>query len=109
MELSNDVYNSVERYYNTLKYSGYKSYEEVYKLLIYIFIEELLTGELSEYVTHEDYDIISKILYYLYGTCMIPYPDYKKAVTSITPLINEYRLTENKEIRIADNYIRIKA
>lgn len=80
MELSNEVFNSVNRYFSALSHTGYKPYSQVYDLLALTFIEELLCGPLSEYINEEDYLSISKALNCLQGSCMIPYPDYKKGI-----------------------------
>lgn len=81
MELTNEVYDSLRRYFSALTHFGYKSYSQVNSLLIFIFIEELLCGPMAEYVTEEDYKYISDSLYCLYGkSCLIPYPSYKKSI-----------------------------
>lgn len=111
MELTNEVYNTVNSYFSVLSHIGYKSYEEVNKLLVFIFIEELLCGQLSQFITEEDYKIINNALYCLYGSCMIPFPNYKK---SFTPVINkmfdEYRITETGILRDVDPFgLRVKS
>lgn len=110
MDLTNDVYNAVDRYFSVLKHTGYKAYNEVEKLIAYIFIEEFLTGPLSVYITEEDYNIISNSLYCLYGTCMIPYPDYMKSADSIVSKLHNYRYTEDEILRAGNNYeVRVKS
>lgn len=102
MEITNDVFNAITRYFHTLHNLGYKKDRDVNNLLIYIYIEELLYGRMSEYVTEKDYNNINKVLYCLYGTsCMFPYPDYRKvAVDNISPgLYNKYRVAENGILR----------
>lgn len=80
MEFTLETYNSLGRYFSTLSYTGYKSYNKVYSLLIMIFIEELLCGPMSEFITEEDYSTISNGVNCLYGDCMIPYPTYKEGL-----------------------------
>lgn len=80
MEFTHEVYNSVDRYFSVLTHSGYKSYAEVYNLIILTFIEEMLCGPMSEFITEEDYKYITGSLQCLYGSCMIPFPDYKKGM-----------------------------
>lgn len=78
------VNTSLDRYFNTLSKFGYKSYSKVGKLIILIFIEELLRSDCKSFITDEEDMIIHKALYCLYGsTCLIPYPEYV-ATTSIT-------------------------
>lgn len=109
MELSTDVFNSLTKYFSSLEHFGYKSYGEVYKLLVYIFIEEMLHGSMSEFITDDDYDIINNSLYCLYGSCMIPYPDYKKGIEHMrTNNYDGYRFTEDDVPRILEtNNIRV--
>lgn len=111
MQLVTDVYNSLNRYFSLLSHTGYKSYNEVYKLIVYIFIEELLYGPLSEYIDDKDYNDINDALYCLYGSCMIPYPNYKESYTNVVSRIpDKYRITEDSIIRQSnDNKLRIES
>lgn len=71
------VYNSLTSYFTSLKNIGYKKQSDVNRLLVFIAIQELLDNDFRGLVSEEDYDIINKALYCLYGsTCLIPYPDY---------------------------------
>lgn len=74
VEITGNVFESLQRYFSTLTHTGYKSYDEVYRLIIYTFIEELINGPMSEFITDDDYGIIYKSLNCLYGSCTIPYP-----------------------------------
>lgn len=111
MELTNEVYSSVNKYFSVLSHTGYKSYAEVDELLIFTFIEELLYGPLSQYITEQDYNIITDSLDCLYGSCMIPFPAYKKSITGITKkLPNRYRVTESGVLRSIDTQnLRVKS
>lgn len=80
MELTNEAYNSINNYFSVLSHTGYKPYNEVEKLLVFLFIEEMLCGPLTQYITEEDYNIISNNIYCLYGSCMIPFPTYRMAI-----------------------------
>ena len=112
VELLNNLYKSLKTYYNTLFNTGYRKYPEVYKLLVYDFITELLTGDLRMYITESDYRKIMKALSCLYGSsCLISYPSYltdnsmfgntfSDSVVRITEMNNNIRLTEDEEIRI---------
>lgn len=111
MELTNEVYNSVNKYFSVLSHTGYKSYKEVNQLLVFTFLEEVLYGPLAQFITEDDYRVINEALYCLYGSCMIPFPDYKK---SFTPVINrsldEYRVTETDIIRSTEPLeLRVKS
>lgn len=71
------VYESLYRYFNTLSKLGYVSYSEVDKLIVLLFIYDLLEDNCSNFLTEEDRKIINNALYCLYGsTCLIPYPNY---------------------------------
>ena len=74
MELSTEVTNVLDKYFTSLLNSGYKSYEDVNKIIIYTLIEELLCGPMSEFVTKDDYKSIMSLLYCLYDSCNIPMP-----------------------------------
>lgn len=105
MDLTNEAYNAVNRYFSILKHTGYKVYSEVEKLFVFLFIEELLTGPLSQFVTDEDYKSISNSLYCLYGSCMMPFPDYKKAIDStVDRNFGKYRISENGILRNTETY-----
>ena len=57
--------NYLDTYFHTLSVLGYKDYNSVYKLLILLFIEELLTGEFSIFINEKDYRNITNLLYCL--------------------------------------------
>lgn len=76
------VNTSLERYFNALSKLGYKSYSEVDKLLVLIFIQELLDSECKSFITEDDYKAINQALYCLYGSsCLIPHPEYKSSAS----------------------------
>lgn len=104
MDITNDVYSSLMHYFETLKHTGYKSYNDVYSLIVYIFIEELLTGEMSFFITEKDYNAINKALNCLYGTCLIPYPTYLKGIDEVRRnMTDRFRYTEDTVIRTAQS------
>lgn len=112
--IRNNVFDSLKFYFNALSIFGYKNQNNVDKLLVYNFIEELLTGEMRYFITEDDYRIIETALSCLYGSsCLIPYPRYINNDTLfdarykeeiIVPLI-----TEDSNIRVLnDDRIRFK-
>jgi hypothetical protein len=108
MELTNDVYTSLTKYFSLLKKTGYKSYKQVEELLVLIFIEELLNGPLSQFISEEDYNSIANSLECLYGSCMIAYPDYKKAISEVLHKAPDYnRVTEDGTLRSLRKGLRI--
>lgn len=104
MEVTNDVFSTVNRYFHTISNLGYKKDKDVNRLIIYLFLEEFLCGPMSQFITEKDYNTIDKALYCLYGTsCMIPYPDYKKAYSEvIKSMPDEYRISENEILRMTE-------
>ena len=77
VELFDRVASSVDLYFATLAQFGYKRQTDVNKLLAYIFIVELLTGDMRFLIAEDDYRYIERALHCLYGsTCLIPYPEY---------------------------------
>ena len=59
---------SFTRYFNILSKLGYMSYSEVDKLLVLIFIYDLLESDCKFFITEEEYRILDNALYCLYGT-----------------------------------------
>ena len=102
-----------ERYFNTLSKLGYKSYSDVNKLLILSIIEDILSGELSFFVTEEDYRSITNAIYCIMGNnCLIDLPSYDTWDSAIHENKNRgsYRLTEGDVLRITeDSIFRIEA
>lgn len=111
MELANEVYDSINNYFSVLTHIGYKPYSDVYKLLLFSFIEELLYGPMSQYVTDDDYRAINEAIYCLYGSCMISFPDYKRSFDSvINRMPDKYRITETGVLRETEDYeLRVKS
>lgn len=70
-----DIVEALDRYYNVLSHTGYKSYCEVNNLLILSFIEELLS-KCKGLITEEDYNYLSKVVECLHGSCLIPFTKY---------------------------------
>ena len=100
----------LQNYFHALSIYGYKDYNEVDKLLVLLFIAEIVNSDLGYYITDEDYKILNQVLYKLYGTtCLIPYPKLNcnsasNAALNIIPRISQnniMRTTTNNIIRIA--------
>lgn len=82
MVVIDEVWDSLQSYFNTLTNLGYKSYKDTYKLIVYDFLLEMVTGDLRFYITEEDYRKIEFALYCLYGSsCLIPYSQYTQCNT----------------------------
>jgi len=79
MEIANDAYCQIKRYFDVLGKTGYYPEGDVGKFIIYLYIIYLLEGELSDFVTDEDYRTIYKALVCLWGSsCLIPYPEWRR-------------------------------
>lgn len=93
---------ALDRYFTTLHTLGYKSYNDVNKLIVLSTIEELLTSEFSFYITEEDYKSIVNALYCIIGdNCMIDFPSYASWDSLIHETNNDivYRITEDSILR----------
>lgn len=102
--------NAVIRYFTTLSQFGYKKYSDVDKLMVLLFVEEILTGEMAYLVTQDDYKVIVNALYCLMGsTCMIDFPVYESLDAIIHANIGMLTLknTGDSSLRISegDNFM----
>lgn len=115
VEISNQVFDSMGAYFNTLTQLGYKKQSDLDKLIIYNFIEEMLTGDMRFYITESDYRSIEQALSCLYGSsCLIPYPQYINDDYLFGHIDNgglvSTRITEDSNVRfIEDDRVRFKA
>jgi hypothetical protein len=80
------AYEALKRYFNILREFGYKCYWSVDKLLLLLFITELLNSDCSSFLTEDDRRMIYNVLSCLYGsTCLIDYPDSGRATSLKCP------------------------
>lgn len=108
MEISNFTYEAVIKYFEGLTHTGYRSYDEVGQLLALLFIEEILYGPMSEYVTDNDYKMLNNALYCLYGSCLIPYPVYLEGKGTFNrKVMDSYRITESEILRGYEDHLRV--
>lgn len=108
MEISKEAYEALIKYFNGLTHTGYRPYGEVYQLLALLFIEEILYGEMSMYITEEDYKAITDAMYCLYGSCLLPYPSYLEGRATIrNNVLDKYRTTETEILRNSNNHLRV--
>lgn len=78
--MNNVVYESIKRYFTSLSMFGYKSYNDTYKLLYIISIRDFIYNDFRELITEDDYRIIGRSLYNVFGTtCLLPYPQFCKS------------------------------
>lgn len=70
------LYNACLRYFTSLTNSGYVSDMDVKKLLLYVYIQELVNTP-SVSISEADYKHLEGALSAMYGTtCLMPYPNY---------------------------------
>jgi len=100
-EIDTVIINGLDRYFNTLCNVGYVNDDKVNRLLLLIFINEMLSGDFSHYITDDDYQSILNVLYCL-GNCMIDMPSFKVFNDSIYNVNNN----ENLSLRYDDSLIR---
>jgi hypothetical protein len=95
------LYSVYARYYNALEKTGYMSYANSEKLLVFSFILNYVFNDYRGLLSKEDYHLIDNALNCLYGTtCLIPYPDYLKMGKLCLGDISElaYRLKNVEDI-----------
>lgn len=92
---------SIDNYFSVLSNFGYVNYNHVDKLLVLVFINDIINGMFGNIVSEDEYKILNKCLCCIYGTsCLFPYPKY--LVTSELPknYISKYfRVTEDSILR----------
>lgn len=102
-----DLHQALKAYFNILRRTGYKKYSQVDDLLILSAIEDIMNGPMVEYVTEDDFRVIDKALYCVYGqSCMIPYPAWKKSLKPLVKtVLKKIRITEDELIRCTEKYL----
>ena len=95
--IDNELLKYLNIYFNTLSRLGYMSYSEVDKLIVALFLGEVVEGLFGELISEEDFKSITKAFYCLYGSsCMLPYPKLNKGTAFFSgfssPLL---RITED--------------
>lgn len=103
-------YESVNKYFNALSKLGYFDYSHVYKLLLLLFVEDIIDGNFVDLIPEEDYRVIANCLYCIYGTsCLVPYQAYLTTIeVSKAPNYDKFRTSEDSEFRETElNEMRI--
>ena len=105
MDINQLTLDSINRYYQVLKRTGFIGDQEVYKLFILSFLDDLFKEDFSWYITEENYKLIDNLITYLSkSSCIIP---YTKVAFHIAPVKNflediPARVSENNVIRLAE-------
>lgn len=108
-EITDVTVKALNRYFNTLSYLGYIKDEDVKKLVVLCFLEELL-NKWYLFVNESDYRIISKSLYKLFGNnCFIEFPDYIRYQTNLKSIdFDNLRKDERELLKLSEmNIFRI--
>lgn len=85
MDINKLTLDTLKRYYQILKETGYFQDTQVYSILLLTFIADLMSDEYKDYVTPEDNQLFDKIIVCLSkSNCIIP---YTMVDTSIKPVI----------------------
>lgn len=106
METKDIIYDSLQKYFKVLSQYGYKTYGDVNKVLLLIYIDRLLNGNYGIQITEEDYRIIDNSLYCVFGnSCLISYPTINVYDTIISKRddIDVVRLSDiDEDVRITE-------
>ena len=105
MEITKLVSKSIDSYFQSLSVLGYRKQTDVDALIIYSFIEELLTGPMRVFITEDDYKAIGAALNCLQGTCLIPYQQYQGSSLFGDFEVTAPRITEDNNIRVTEDNI----
>lgn len=111
--ITGQAIEGLEKYFRTLESTGYMKYSNVYSLLGLLLADDFLNTDLNAFITEEDYRIIDKFLYCLYGSnCLLPYSVYVSRVPQVGGTLPGHvhvlpRMDENKALRFTErNSIR---
>lgn len=99
--LNSELLKSLRIYFMTLSKLGYLKYSEVDKLIVALFIGDILDGLFDFPIEEEDFKSMVSALNCIYGkSCLLPLPDLNRGV-SIRYGLNSLapRLTEQSEFR----------
>lgn len=109
-DLTKETSKSLDVYFNTLSRLGYIDYTQVDKLLVTIFINDIIDGAFGDLISELDYKTLNNCLYCMYGTsCLLPYPTYiNDTMLPKNYTTGEFRITEDLNVRSSEqNDIRI--
>ena len=105
MDINQLTLDSINRYHQVLKRTGFIGDQEVYKLFILSFLDDLFKEDFSWYITEENYELMDKIITYLSkNSCII---SYTKVASHTKPIKNfleniPTRVSENNVIRLVE-------
>lgn len=106
-QVTNIALNALKNYFNSLSKLGYKNDKEVGKLLVLLYIEEIVTSGLNT-LTEEEFNVIMNTLNCLASsTCLIEFPSYfvYDDITHDTLNNFSFRITEDSNIRVCEQEV----
>lgn len=71
MDITKQAFKAVDKYFKVLSETGQVPKDTSRKLMTLVFIEELLNGEMSKFITDSDKESIKKALYCVSDNCII--------------------------------------
>ena len=74
MDINQLTLDSINRYHQVLKRTGFIGDHEVYKLFTLSFLDDLFKEDFSWYITEEDYALLTNIITCISkNLCIVPY------------------------------------
>lgn len=115
-KITQQALDALNEYFTILSQTGYIEYNKVKGILGLLLVDSFLNTELNTYVTEEDYNIMVKFLYCIYGkNCLVPYPQFLKEVPQLGTVLPElggirpYRGTEDEILRFTEQSSKVRA
>ena len=105
MDINQLTLDSINRYYQVLKRTGFIGDQEVYNLFTLSFLDDLFKKDFSWYITEDDYRIMDNLITCLSkNSCIIPYTKIASHTESIKNFLEDIptRISENNIIRLAE-------
>lgn len=95
------LYNTLNKYFDTLSVTGYIKDPTVFKILVLQYIQEITTNEFRYFITNKDIKLMQDLLYQLFGsTCEISFPTNNRCCC--TNIIGEVPVYDEPQI---DNFV----
>lgn len=115
-KITQQTLDALNEYFTILSQTGYIEYNKVKGILGLLLVDSFLNTELNTYVTEEDYNIMVKFLYCIYGkNCLVPYPQFLKEIPQLGTMlpglggIRPYRGTEDEILRFTEQNSEVRA
>ena len=115
-KITQQALDALNEYFTILSQTGYIEYNKVKGILGLLLVDSFLNTELNTYVTEEDYNIMVKFLYCIYGkNCLVSYPQFLKEIPQLGTVlpglggIRPYRGTEDEILRCTEQNSEVRA